>query len=120
MRSTVTGPWLPSSVKTRLMPSFCAMRPVRMTRDPLELDLDIDAGGEVELHQRVDGLRRRIDDVEHALMRADFKLLARLLVDMGRAQHGEFLDPHRQRDRPAPPRAGAASRLDDLARRLIE
>jgi hypothetical protein len=42
-----------------------------------ELDLDVHAGGEVELHQRIDGLRRRIDDVEHALVRADFELLAR-------------------------------------------
>jgi hypothetical protein len=43
----------------------------------LELDLDVDAGGEVELHQRVHGLRRRIDDVEQALVGADLELLAR-------------------------------------------
>src|SRR5579872_260158 len=105
------------------MPSFCAMRPVRIALSSppaLELDLDIDAGGEVELHQRVHGLRCRIDDVEHPFVRADFKLLARLLVDMRRAQHGEFLDPRRQRDRPAHPCAGAAGRVDDLARRLVE
>ncbi len=30
----------------------------------LQLDLDVDAGGEIELHQRVNRLRRRIDDVE--------------------------------------------------------
>ena len=82
--STVTGTWLPSSVKMRVMPSFLAIRPVRMTCS-LELDLDIDAGGEVELHQRVHGLRRRIDDVEHPLMGADLELLARLLVDVRRA-----------------------------------
>src|SRR5580658_3699566 len=119
MRSTVTGMWFPSSVKMRLMPSFWAIRPVRMTY-PLELDLDIDAGGEVELHQRVDGLRRRVDDVEHPLMGADFELLARLLVDMRRTQHGEFLDPGRQRNRPAHPCAGAAGGLNDLAGRLVE
>ena len=71
------------------MPSFLAIRPVRM-RFPSELDLDIDAGGEVELHQRVHGLRRRVDDVEHPLMRADFELLARLLVDVRRAQTVNF------------------------------
>ena len=43
----------------------------------LELDFDVDAGGEIELHQCIDRLRRRIDDVEQALVRADFELLAR-------------------------------------------
>src|SRR5258708_28709676 len=53
-------------------------------------------------------------------MGADFELLARLLVDMRRAQHGEFLDPGRQRDRAAHPSAGAAGGLNDLARRLVQ
>ena len=52
---------------------------------PSELDLDVDAGGEVELHQRVHGLRRRVDDVEQPLVRADLELLAALLVDVRRA-----------------------------------
>ena len=56
---------------------------------PLELDLDVHAGGQVELHQRVHGLRGGVDDVEHALVRADFELLARLLVDVRRAVDGE-------------------------------
>src|SRR6202035_878696 len=88
--------------------------------DPLELDLDIDASGEVELHQRIDGLRRRVDDVENPLMGADLELLARFLVDMGRAQHRELLDLGRQRDRPAHPRSGPLGRVNDLARRLVE
>src|SRR5258708_36554154 len=100
------------------MPSFWAINPVRMV--PSELDLDTDAGGEVELHRGVHGVRRRIDDVEHALMRANLELLARLLVDMRRTQHGEFLDLGRQRNRPAHPRTRALGRVDDLARRLIE
>src|SRR5271166_5612828 len=57
-----------------------------------QFDLDIDAGGKIELHQRVDGLRCGVDDVEHALMSSDLELFARLLVDVRRAQHGEFLD----------------------------
>src|SRR5580658_8444985 len=121
-RSTVTGTCSPASVKRRVMPIFCASTPERICKIPsrLQLDLDVDAGGEVELHQRVHGLRRRVDDVDHPLMSADFELLARLLVDMRRAQHGEFLDPGRQRDRPAHPCAGAPGGLDDLAGRLIE
>src|SRR5258708_6077384 len=86
----------------------------------LELDLDVDTGGEVELHQRIDGLRRRIDDIEQAFMGAHFELLAALFVDMRRAVDGELLDLGRQRDRPAHLRAGALRRIDDLARRRIE
>ena len=116
------------------MPTFCAMTPERMASIPSrarskseeapvessELDLDVDAGGEIELHQRVDRLRRRIDDVEHALVRADLELLARLLVDVRRAVDRELLDPRRQRNRPAHLRAGALGRRDDLLRRRIE
>src|SRR5882757_8359114 len=101
------------------MPIFWAMSPVRMMAS-LELDLDIDAGGEIELHQRVYRLRRRIDDVEHALVGPDLELLARLLVDMRRTQHGELLDLGRQRDRAAHARAGTLGRADDLAGRLVE
>src|ERR1700730_4069823 len=70
-RSTVTGTCSPPSVKTRLIPTFCAITPERMlvilvflVPPGSELDLDVDAGGEIELHQRVHRLRRRIDDIE--------------------------------------------------------
>src|SRR5271170_1158976 len=122
-RSTVTGTCSPASVKRRVIPTFCARTPERICLFPnraLELDLDVDAGGEVELHQRIDRLRRRIDDVEQSLMRAHFELLAALLVDMRRAVDGELLDLGRQRDRPTHLRAGALRRIDDLARRRIE
>src|SRR5262249_33988751 len=70
--STVTGTCSPASVKTRVMPTFWATRPQRMVlfllfpyppwaRLRAELDLDVDAGGEVELHQRVHRLRSRVD-----------------------------------------------------------
>src|SRR4051812_26025891 len=58
----------------------------------LELDLDVDAGGQIELHQSIDGLRRRIDNVEKALVGTHFELLAALLVDMRRTVDGELLD----------------------------
>jgi small subunit ribosomal protein S10 len=61
-------------------------------RGSLELDLDVHARSEVELHQRVNGLRGRIDDVEKTLVGADLELLAALLVDVRRAEDGEFLD----------------------------
>ena len=36
----------------------------------VELDLHVHAGGEVELHQCINGLFGGFDDVEHALVRA--------------------------------------------------
>src|SRR3569623_1418799 len=102
------------------MPSFLAITPVRMAGVPLELDLDVHAGGQVELHQRVHGLRGGVDDIEHALVRADFELLARLLVDVRRAVDGDFLDARRQRDGPAHGRAGPLGRIDDLARGMVQ
>ena len=44
------------------MPIFWVMTPVRTLRSLL--DFDGHAGGQVELHQSVDGLRRGVDDVE--------------------------------------------------------
>src|SRR5258708_7717203 len=125
-RSTVTGTCAPASVKRRVIPTFCAITPERMgvssipKKRRLQLDLDVHAGGEVELHQRVHGLRRRIDDIEQALVRAHLELLAALLVDVRRTVDRVLLDPGRQRDRPAHLRAGALRRIDDLARRRIE
>src|SRR5438105_15811485 len=93
-RSTVTGTCSPASVKTRVIPTFCAITPERicvvltfLVRVPLELDLDVHAGGEIELHQRIHRLRRRIDDIEQALVRAHFELLAAFLVDVRRSVH---------------------------------
>src|SRR5271155_1462584 len=121
-RNTVTGTCSPASVKRRVIPTFCASTPERILNPlgALELDLDVDTGGEVELHQRVHCLRRRIDDIEQALVRTHLELLAALLVDVRRAVDREFLDPSRQRDRPPHLRAGALGRIDDLAGRCIE
>src|SRR4051812_3703810 len=111
----VTGTWDPASSKKRVIPSFLAITPVRMAITPLELDLDVHTGREVELHQRVHGLRGGVDDVEHALVRADFELLAALLIDVRRAVDGETFDQGRQRDRPAHGGARPLGRIDDLA-----
>src|SRR5215467_853242 len=98
-RSTVTGTCSPASVKTRVIPTFCAITPERISLVSClagsvrsELDLDIYAGGKIELHQRVHRLRRRIDDIEQPLVRAHLELLTALLVDVGRTIDREFLD----------------------------
>src|ERR1700704_5126558 len=94
--STVTGTCSPASVKTRVIPTFCAITPERIgiilcccplirLNPVLELDLDIDAGSEIELHQSIDRLGRRIHDVEEPLVGTHFKLLTALLVDVRRA-----------------------------------
>ena len=46
----------------------------------------IDTGGQVQLHQRVDRLVGRIDDIHEALVRANLVLVARILVDVRRDQ----------------------------------
>src|SRR5262245_35950941 len=53
---------------------------------PLQLDLYVDPGRQLELHQRVDGLSRGVEDVDEALMRPHLELLAGLLVDVRTAQ----------------------------------
>src|SRR5262245_5667683 len=119
-RSTVTGTCSPASVNTRVIPTFCAITPVRMAALPLQLDLDVDAGREVELHQGIDRLRGGIDDVEQPLVRPHLELLAALLVDVRRTIDREPLDPGRQRDRPTHLGPGPLGRVDDLARGCIQ
>ena len=51
------------------------------------LDFDVHAGRQIQLHQRIHRLLRRLENVEQPLVRPDFKLLARLLVHVRRAQH---------------------------------
>src|SRR5438105_8947720 len=86
----------------------------------LELDLDVDARWKVQLHQRVDGLLRRIVDVDEPLVRPDLELVARVLVDERAADHGELLDARGQRDRTGHGRPGPLRRLDDLRRGLVD
>src|SRR3954462_14735541 len=84
------------------------------------LDLDVDAGRQIELHQRVDRLRGRLENVDQPLVRPDLELLARLLVHVRRAQHGPLVFRRRQRNRTRQPRARPLGGVDDLGRRLVE
>src|SRR5215472_13467469 len=85
-----------------------------------ELDLHIHARCQIELHQRVYRLRRRIDDIDQALMRPHLELLAAFLVDMRRTVHRIALETRRERDRPAHIRARALRRIDNLLRGGVE
>ena len=60
-------------------------------------DVDVHAGRHVELTELVDGLSIRLNDFNQTLVRADFKLVHRLFVDVGRTVHRETLNGGRQR-----------------------
>src|SRR5689334_23471093 len=85
-----------------------------------QLDLYVHTCGQIELHQRVDRLRRRLHDVEQPLVSPNLELLARLLVDVRRAVDGELLDARRQRNGTANESTRAARRVGDVASRLVE
>src|SRR5262249_10151929 len=84
------------------------------------LDLDVDADRKLELHQGVDRLRRRLEDVEQTLVGPHLELLTRLLVDVRRAVDGVAGNRRRAGDRSRALRPGPPRRVDDLARRLVE
>src|SRR6478672_1623827 len=85
-----------------------------------QFDLHIDARGQIELHQRVNRLRRRLHDVEQPLVGPHLELLARLLVDVRRAIDGELFDTRRQRNWTANQSTRAARRIGNVASRLVE
>src|SRR5688572_19603759 len=114
--SSVTSPtFLPSRF---LISAFTVCLPSLRSGSPRSgLDLDVDTRRQVELHERVERLLRRLEDVEQALVRADLELLARLLVDVRRAEHAVLVDLGRERDGARNLGARALGRVHDLPRR---
>src|ERR1700756_5660502 len=108
------------------MPSLRPMSPSITVDIPrshsrlLELDLHVHARGEIELAEGIDGLLRRLEDVEQALVGSDLELLARFLVDVRRAVHREPLDVGREGDGASDPPTRPAHGLHDLTYRLVE
>src|SRR5208283_3096642 len=84
------------------------------------LDLDVNAGGKLELHERVHRLLRRLENVEQALMSSDFELLARFLVHVGRTQHAVLVLYCWQRNRSRNLCPCALRGVHDFARGLVE
>src|SRR5436190_4655416 len=146
---TVTGVTVPSAANNCVIPTFLPMIPliivdfqvpiadrcVHLSQRPIgnwqwefgnalalskRLNLHVHSRRQIELHQSINRLRRRIEDVHQTLMRSDFKLLARLLVDVRRTQHGPLILDRRQRNWSSHARAGSLCRLDDFRRRLIQ
>ena len=79
----------------------------RLLRASLQLDLDLDAGGELQGHQGLHGLGGGLEDVDEALMGAALELLAGILVLMDGAQDGHDLLLGGQGDGAGHGRAGA-------------
>src|SRR5262249_51532917 len=105
--TTVTGTLFPASSNTWVIPSFFPSNAAMTVRSPgLELDLDVDAGRKVEMHQRVDGLRRRLHDVDEPLVGPELEVLHGFLVDVRRADHAVDVPVDRQGDGTRDARAG--------------
>src|SRR5256885_12494299 len=100
---TVTGTCVPAASKTRVIPSFLPISPFMSL---LDFDFDVHAGRQIELGQRVDSLRTRVQDVDQALVRLELELLAALLVDVRAPQHCPQLPLGRHRVRTRAWRAG--------------
>src|ERR1700729_3509973 len=119
--TTVTGTTCPVSSKTWVMPSLVPRIPViAMISESSELDLDVDAGRKGKPHQGVDGLGRRIDDVDQPLVRPHLEVLARVLVLVRRADDAVHVLLGGQRHGAGDLSAGASHRVDDLARRAVD
>src|SRR5580693_8507722 len=121
--TTVTGTIWPASLKTWVMPSLVPRIPLiclPMSVSSSELDLDVDARGEVEPHQRVHRLRGRVEDVDQPLVRPHLEVLPRVLVLVRGADDAVHVLLGRQRHRAGHPRAGTRHGVDDLPRRAVD
>jgi len=86
----------------------------------VQLDLDIHAGGEVKLHQRIDGFVVGVNDVKYALVGAGLILIARIFVSVRLHQNGVALDFGRKRDRAYDLRPGPLRGFHNFTRRLVD
>src|SRR5580693_9371206 len=115
--TTVTGTTLLFSSNTCVMPSLVPRMPFLAIALDLLLDVDVDTGRKIDAHQGVNGLRRRIEDVDQPLVSAHLEVLPRVLVLMRRADDAVDVPLGRQRHRPHNAGTSTDDCLDDLARR---
>src|SRR6266508_6973876 len=122
--TTVRGTMRLFSSQAWVMPSLVPSSPFTLRSKVMsatsELDLDVDAGRQVETHERVDRLRRGVDDVDEPLVGAHFEVLAAVLVLVRRADDAEHVLFRRQRHRASNLRTSTRHRVDNLARRAVD
>ena len=90
------------------------------TRPSRQLDVDVHTSREVELHQRVHRLLRRLDDVEQSQVRATLELFPGLLVDVRPAKHRPTTDLGRQREGPPNLNTSPTRGFHNFVGRLVE
>ena len=78
-------------------------------------DFDIYTGRQIELHQRVNRLRRRVENIHQALVGANLKLFTRFLVHMRAAINRVFILHGGQRNRSRHTRARSLCRVNYLS-----
>ncbi len=86
----------------------------------IQLDLNIHAGCQIQLHQRINRLVSRIHNIHQTLVRTDLVLVTRILVDMRRNQYGKTLFLGGQRNWTPHLRTGALGCFNNFCRRLID
>src|SRR5439155_1090610 len=84
------------------------------------LDLDVHPGRQIELGERIDRLRSRVQDVDQPLVGLQLELLAALLVDVRAPEHRPQLPLGGQRNGPRDLRAGLLGRAHDVGGGLID
>src|ERR1700712_2585041 len=121
---TVTGTMRFFSSQSWVMPSLVPSSPFTLRSMVMcrtsELDLDVDARREVESHQRVDGLRRGVEDVDEPLVGAHLEVLPRVLVLVRRADDAVDVLLGRQRHGAGDASTRAGDGVHDLARRGVD
>src|SRR5436190_17530406 len=83
-------------------------------------DLHIHSSRKIELHQRIHGLRRWIENVQQTLVRTNLELFARFLVHVRRTQHRVLVFHRGQRNRTSDLSAGAFRCSHNFRGGLIE
>src|SRR6476646_3402903 len=84
------------------------------------LDLDVHTRRQIELHQSIYSLLRRLENIEQTLVGANLKLLTRFLVHVRRTQHAVLVLHRRQWNRARDLRPSAPRRVDNLACGLVQ
>src|SRR5215218_183 len=128
--TTVTGTTRLLASQSWVMPSLVPSRPLTfrsvlmvallMVLWSSELDFDVDTGRQVQPHQGVDGLGRRVDDVDEPLVGAHLKVLPAVLVLVRRADHAVHVLLRGQRHRAGDLGTRPGDRVNDLARRGVD
>src|ERR1700759_302478 len=117
--TTVTGTTLLFSSNTCVMPSLVPRMPFLAIALDLLLNVDVDTGRKIDAHEGVNGLRRRIEDVDQPLVSAHLEVLPRVLVLMRGPDDAIHVLLGRQRHWTHHAGAGTGDRFNDLARRGV-